>query len=128
MLKYAPENISHAKALRKTMTPWERKLWYEFLRMYPIKFYRQKAIGHFIVDFFCSKATLVIELDGSGHYNETTEIYDQTRTERLNQLNLEVLRFTNLEIDQHFQAVCHAINLKVEARMTENVEQEIEDC
>ena len=68
MKEYNRENIPLAKALRKNMTPWERKLWYQFLRSYPVRFQRQKAIGNYIADFYCAKAGLVIELDGSQHY------------------------------------------------------------
>ena len=68
MKEYNKSNIPLAKTLRKNMTPWERKLWYEFLRSYPVRFQRQKAIGNYIVDFYCAKAGLVIELDGGGHY------------------------------------------------------------
>ena len=67
MKAYNKENISLAKALRKNMTPWERKLWYEFLRSYPLRFQRQKAIGNYIADFYCAKARLVLELGGGGH-------------------------------------------------------------
>ena len=70
MKAYNKSNIPLAKTLRKNMTPWERKLWYDFLRGYPIRFQRQKAIGNYITDFYCAKAHLVIELDGSGHYSE----------------------------------------------------------
>ena len=68
MKPYRKENIPRAKELRKNMTPWERKLWYEFLRNYPLRFQRQKAIGDYIADFYCAKAGLVVELDGGGHY------------------------------------------------------------
>ena len=64
MKEYNKANIPLAKTLRKNMTPWERKLWYEFLRNYPIRCQRQKAIGNYIADFYCAKAKLVIELDG----------------------------------------------------------------
>ena len=68
MKEYNKENIPLAKALRKNMTPWERKLWYDFLRTYPARFQRQKAIGKYIVDFYIAEAKLVIELDGSQHF------------------------------------------------------------
>ena len=66
MIEYDKRNIPRAKELRKNMTPWERKLWYEYLRQYPVRFQRQKAIGEYIADFYCAKARLVIELDGGG--------------------------------------------------------------
>ena len=68
MKPYSKSNIPLAKDLRKNMTPWERKLWYDFLRSYPVRFQRQKAIGNYIADFYCAKARLIIELDGSGIY------------------------------------------------------------
>jgi len=58
--EYNKSNISLAKELRKNMTPWERKLWYEFLRSYPVRFQRQKAIGNYIADFYCAKDRLVL--------------------------------------------------------------------
>ena len=68
MKAYNKANIPLAKALRRNMTPWERKLWFDFLRNYPVRFQRQKAISDYIVDFYCAKAKLIIELDGDGHY------------------------------------------------------------
>ena len=80
MKDYNKENIPLAKTLRKNMTPWERKLWYDFLRYYPVRFQRQKAIGNYIADFYCAKARLVIELDGGGHYTaELASAYKRLR-------------------------------------------------
>ena len=62
------------------MTPWERKLWFDFLRNYPVRFQRQKAIDNYIADFYCAKARLVIELDGGGHYSEEQAEKDASRT------------------------------------------------
>ena len=83
MKSYNKENIPLAKNLRKNMTPWERKLWYEFLRNYPLRFQRQKAIGNYIADFYCAKAGLVIELDGGGHYTPEQAEKDNLRTKEL---------------------------------------------
>ena len=69
-LPYDRHLTERAQALRREMTPQERKLWYQFLRQYPVKVYRQRVIDHFIADFYCAKAKLVIELDGSQHYTE----------------------------------------------------------
>ena len=102
-----------AKQLRKNMTPWERKLWYEFLRGFPVRFQRQKAIGNYIVDFYCAKARLIIELDGGGHYEVDQREEDEVRTKELEQLGLTVLRFCNLDIDQHFEGVCEVIEREV---------------
>ena len=95
-----------ARELRRKMTPQEKKLWYDFLRKYPVKFYKQRIIESFIVDFYCADARLVIELDGSQHYTEQGKAYDEERSQILNLYDLEVLRFTNLELDQQFDAVC----------------------
>ena len=93
MKPYRKENIPRAKELRKNMTPWERKLWYEFLRNYPLRFQRQKAVGDYIADFYCAKAGLVVELDGGGHYEAPQAERDRKRTEALEQMGLRVLRF-----------------------------------
>ncbi len=113
MKEYNKNNIPIAKTLRKNMTPWERKLWYDFLRRYPIRFQRQKAIGNFIVDFYCAKAGLVIELDGGGHYETEHVKRDDERTKALKTLNLRVLRICNLDVVENFYGVCEKIDLEV---------------
>ena len=113
MKEYNKNNIPLAKTLRKNMTPWERKLWYEFLRNYPVRFQRQKAIGNYIVDFYCAKARIVIELDGSGHYFEKQMQQDNIRTIELEKMNLKVIRICNLEIDKNFEGVCEYIDRAV---------------
>ncbi len=113
MKEYNKANIPLAKVLRKNMTPWERKLWYEFLRNYPIRFQRQKSIGNYIVDFYCAKARLVIELDGGGHYTAEQKEKDNLRTKELESMNLTVLRICNLDIDHNFSGVCECIDLTV---------------
>ena len=85
MKDYNKDNIPLAKTLRKNMTPWERRLWYDFLRDYPVRFQRQKAIGNYIADFYCAKANLVIEIDGSQHYEDRGIEYDGQRTKYLEQ-------------------------------------------
>ena len=92
------------------MTPWERKLWYEFLRCYPVRFQRQKAIGEYIVDFYCAKAKLVVELDGGGHYHPDQMTADTARTQNLEKMDLRVIRICNLDIDRNFSGVCEYIN------------------
>ena len=113
MKEYNKSNISLAKTLRKNMTPWERKLWYEFLRNYPVRFQRQKAIGNYIVDFYCAKARLVIELDGGGHYTVAQSEKDQLRTSELETMNLTVIRICNLDIDRNFRGVCEFIDMTI---------------
>ena len=122
MKPYKKENIPLAKELRKNMTPWERKLWYNFLRSYPIRFQRQKAIGNFIVDFYCAKAGLVIELDGSGHYFAEQIIKDKIRTKTLEEMNLTVLRFCNFDIIHNFNAVCEHIDNNVKKSLPQSQE------
>ena len=111
MKPYNKSNITLAKTLRNNMTPWERKLWYEFLSTYPIRFQRQKAIGNYIVDFYCAKGRLVIELDGSGHYEPEQAQTDADRTKSLEAMNLKVIRFSNNDIIQNFNGVCEYIDL-----------------
>ena len=110
MKAYCKSNISLAKELRKNMTPWERKLWYQYLRTYPIRFQRQKAIGSYIVDFYCAKARLVLELDGGGHYSEEQIQKDMLRTRELESMSLTVVRICNLDIDNNFRGVCEYID------------------
>lgn len=114
MKLYNKENISLARKLRKNMTPWERKLWYEYLRYYPVRFQRQKAIGNYIVDFYCAKARLIIELDGGGHYEPAQATADAARTKELENMKLSVLRICNLDIDKNFSGVCEYIDMAVQ--------------
>ena len=117
MKQYNKANIPLARELRKNMTPWERKLWYEFLRYYPVRFQRQKAIGNYIVDFYCAKAGLVLELDGGGHYEPSQMEKDTVRTQELEKMDLKVLRICNLDIDRNFQGVCEYIDANVIKRL-----------
>ncbi len=114
MKDYNKANIPLAKVLRKNMTPWERKLWYNFLRNYPVRFQRQKAIGNYIADFYCAKARLAIELDGGEHYTSEQAEKDQVRTKELESMNLTVVRICNLDVDRNFAGVCEYIDLKVQ--------------
>jgi very-short-patch-repair endonuclease len=118
MKPYNKSNIPLAKALRKNMTPWERKLWYEFLRNYLVRFQRQKAIGNYIADFYCAKARLVIELDGGEHYTAKQIKKDEDRTKELESMNLTVLRICNLDIDRNFNGVCEYIDLTVKKSLS----------
>ncbi len=109
-LKYNGNNIHFAKILRKNATPQENRLWYDFLRQYPIRFQRQKAIGEYIADFYCHKAKLVIEIDGTQHFENEQAVYDQQRTAFLEQLGLQVVRLSNRQINEEFRAVCEHID------------------
>ena len=116
-MKHEKQNETYARQLRKEMTPWERKLWYCFLKDYPIRFQRQKCIDHYIADFYCFRAKLIIELDGGGHYNPKNEQKDQCRTQILNQYGLKVIRFSNTDIDKNFYSVCTVIDTEVKNRV-----------
>lgn len=106
----------YAQALRKNQTREEGLLWYCFLSRYPLRFRRQYIIGNFIADFYCHKAGLVIELDGSQHYDPQKMEYDRKRTEYLEAQVLKVLRFTNTDIQQRLRGVCEAIDIAVKER------------
>lgn len=108
--KHNPNLTDNAKKLRKNMTKEERHLWYDFLRQYPIRFLRQKVIDHYIVDFYCAKAKLVIELDGGQHYEENVQRYDKIRTERIEAHSLTVVRIPNNEVNENFEGVCTYID------------------
>lgn len=102
-----------AQKLRREMTRQERRLWYDFLKQHPATFRRQKQFGHYIVDFYCAEAGLVIELDGSQHYEPDEKQRDAIRDQYLNNLGLMILRFSNADIDRHFDGVCATIDREV---------------
>lgn len=102
--------VLNAKSLRKNMTKEERHLWYDFLRAYPIRFQRQKIIGKYIVDFYSAKMNLVIELDGSQHFEDKGMEYDAERSKYLEQYGLTVIRIPNNEINGNFDGVCEYID------------------
>ena len=112
-IDYEHKNVARAKILRKNATPQERKLWYCFLASYRPRFQRQKPIDRFIADFYCSKAKLIIEIDGSQHFSEEGAQRDLFRTEKLEKHGLQVVRFSNLQIDTEFQNVCAYIDIVV---------------
>jgi len=99
----------NAKTLRKNMTKEERNLWYDFLKTLPITINRQKVIGNYIVDFYIASVKIVIELDGSQHYEEKGVENDVKRDEYLNSLGIKVLRYSNLDVNQRFESVCEDI-------------------
>ena len=102
--------VQNARNLRKNMTKEERHLWYDFLRKHPVRFYRQKVLGRYIVDFYCAEAKLVVELDGSQHYDLHEIEKDNERTAFLEQYGLSVLRIPNNEVMQNFRGVCEYID------------------
>jgi len=118
-LKYNGKLISFAKELRQNATPQENHLWYDFLSDYPVPFQRQKTIDNFIADFYCHQAKLIIELDGSQHYTEKSKEYDEIRTEILEKYGLQVIRFSNRDINNNFKNVCLRIDCIVKKRISE---------
>lgn len=112
-----PDMRKRAQTLRKNATKEENKLWYQYLRNYPVQWNRQKIIGGYIVDFYCKKANLVIELDGSQHFQPEAMKYDQARTKYLSGAGIQVVRFTNSDINLRFESVCKAIDLTVGERL-----------
>ena len=99
-----------ARELRKNMTPQERDLWYKYLRNHPLKFTRQKVLGKYIADFYCASAKLVIELDGSQHYEEKGLEADRERTDFLKSYGIRVLRIPNNAVTKNLRGVCDYID------------------
>ena len=112
--KHNTHLVPAARKLRKNMTKEEKHLWYDFLRDYPIRFVRQKVLGYYIADFYCAQAKLIIELDGSQHYEADGMERDTLRTEFLEQYGLQVLRIPNNEISRNFEGVCSYIDRLVQ--------------
>lgn len=108
-LPYNPDLVPRAKEMRKNPTPTEKKLW-AFLRQFPLKMCRQRPIDQFIVDFYCPKLKLVIEVDGEVHLTPEAMAYDARRTKVLEGYGLTVIRFTNDEVKYDFEAVCEKIS------------------
>ena len=115
--RYNGKNIILARNLRKNATPQENHLWYDFLAKYKIRFQRQKSIGNFIVDFYCHKARLVIEIYGSQHDTEKGMAQDKLRTDFFEKINLCVIRFSNRQIENDFVRVCEYIDQVVSERI-----------
>ena len=106
-----------SQELRRQMTKEERHLWYDFLKTYPVQFKRQYSIGAYIVDFYCFHARLIIELDGSQHYEPEAVEYDRARTRYLQKQGFLVLRFSNSDVMTQFRAVCETIDTAVKNRV-----------
>ena len=123
IIRYAPGTTEKARKLRRHMTRQERHLWYDFLRCYPIKFYRQRQIDWYIADFYSSQLHLVIEIDGYQHSVDEIIMYDVERSDILKSLGLEVIRFSNVAIDMHFDIVCSLIDRKANEILTRNSQE-----
>lgn len=106
----ANKKLTHnSQKLRKDMTPEEKRLWYDFLKSLPLTVNRQKVIGDYIVDFFCSQAKLIIELDGSQHFEHENEERDKVRDTYLKNLGYTVVRYSNRDVNENFKYVCEDI-------------------
>ena len=117
--KHNSKLTGNARELRKNMTKEERHLWYDFLKTYPVRFSRQKVLRKYIVDFYSAAAKLVIELDGSQHYEEGNQEKDAQRTEFLEQYGLRVIRIPNNEVMCNFLGVCEYIDAAVKQSLSQ---------
>ena len=117
--KHNKQLTTLARQLRKEMTKEERHLWYDFLREYPVRFLRQKVLGKYIADFYCAEARLVIELDGSQHYEEKNAEADAQRTSFLEEYGIRVLRIPNNEVSGNFCGVCEYIDAAVKQSLSQ---------
>ena len=117
--KHNKQLVPLAKSLRKEMTKEERHLWYDFLKGYSVRFSRQKVLGKYIADFYSAEAKIVIELDGSQHYQEGNLETDQERTEFLEKYGLKVIRIANNEVNRDFQEVCELIDKEVRQSLSQ---------
>lgn len=111
--------VGFAKNLRKNMTKEERHLWYDFLKGHSARFQRQKVLGKYIVDFYSASAKIVIELDGSQHFDSKNIEKDNERTVFLQQYGLQVIRIPNNEIFKNFRGVCEYIDNEVEQSLSQ---------
>ena len=118
--KHNKQLVPLARALRKNMTKEERRLWYDFLRDYPVRFSRQKVLGRYIADFYSAEAKLIIELDGSQHYEDESIRKDARRTEFLEAYGLRIIRAANNEITENFDGVCDYIDAVVREACASN--------
>jgi len=118
--KHNKSLIPYAKELRKNMTKEERHLWYDFLREYPVRFSRQKIIGKYIVDFYSKKAKMIIELDGSQHFEESGLKYDSLRDSYLAEYGLKIIRIPNNEINDNFYGVCEYLDKKIKQSLSQS--------
>jgi len=120
--EYNGDLIPRAKQMRRNMTPREQHLWYGFLSGYPVRFRRQAVIYHYIADFYCDKAKLVIEVDGMQHMKPDAMEYDKIRTQTFNQIDITVMRFTNDDVDHRFDYVRKTIDQYIKAKLAASSE------
>ena len=104
-----PKLRPFSQKLRRDMTAEERHLWYDFLKSLPIPVKRQKVFGAYIVDFYIPSAKLVIELDGSQHFDDAGMAADRERDQYLSGLGLQIVRYSNSDVKDNFRGVCEDI-------------------
>lgn len=109
-MPYRHDLLQNARDLRANMTPAEKKLWFDFLQGYHPRFLKQRIIDRYIVDFYCARYKLVIELDGDVYGTDQAEVYDRSREERLIALGLNIIRFTNEDVLKSFDDVVREID------------------
>ena len=106
---YRSDLKTRARALRRNLTAPEARLWHGFLRTLSVTVSRQKPLGGYIVDFYCAKHQLAIEIDGDSHFSDEARQYDRARSAALARLGIRVVRFTNVDVMQSFEGVCSEI-------------------
>ena len=117
--KHNKQLVPFAKQLRKEMTKEERHLWYDFLRTYPVRFSRQKVLGKYIADFYSAEAKLVIEPDGSQHYEDVNAEKDTERTAFLEGYGLSAIRNPNNAVMRNLRGVCEYIDTVVRQSLSQ---------
>jgi len=117
--KHNKSLVQNAKELRKNMTKEERHLWYDFLRGHQARFTRQKVLGKYIVDFYSARAKMIIELDGSQHFEEAGINYDTKRDEYLKAYGLKIIRIPNNEINNNFDGVCEHLDILIKQSLSQ---------
>lgn len=118
--KHNKSLVPFAKELRKNMTKEERHLWYDCLRDCSVRFSRQKIIGKYIVDFYSKKAKMIIELDGSQHFEESGLKYDSLRDKYLAEYGLKIIRIPNNEINDNFYGVCEYLDNEIKQSLSQS--------
>ena len=118
---YNGKNVVLAKSLRKRATRQEKRLWYDFLKNYDVNFQRQKAIGDYIVDFYCPSLKIAIEIDGNQHYSKEGIEKDRIRTCEINNQGVQVIRITNRQIDRHFNEICEYLDNEIQKMKNSNI-------
>ena len=108
-LPYNPDLIGLARSMRKDLTPAEKKLWKGLLKEFKFRVLRQRPIDNFIVDFYCPKMKLVIEIDGASHFKDEGKALDRERVGILKAYGLQVVRFSDHDVMMNFSGVCEKI-------------------